>query len=244
MSHHDAGRPLSEAVHARLLDMLASGEFPRGSRLPGEHALAGRFAVSRPVLRQALARLQAEGRIETRKGSGTFVREAAVREAAMREAAASPPLSLAYGPLNSIPDVRSFLEFRCGLESEMAARAALCADSAARAALRRAARALEAEAAAGRPAIEEDIAFHLAIAHASGNRFFAATLAALSEQTRFSIRLTRELCTLPSTARFAEMRAEHDRILAAVEAGDAAAAHAAMAAHLRGGIRRLFGQAD
>ncbi|HWL80175.1 MAG TPA: FCD domain-containing protein [Roseomonas sp.] len=234
MGQHDTSRPLSDAVHARLLEMLGSGEFPQGARLPGEHALAGRFAVSRPVLRQALARLQAEGRIETRKGSGTFV----------REAAASPPLSLAYEPLSSIPDVRSFLEFRCGLESEMAARAAAYAGPATRAALRRAAQALEAEAAAGRPAIEEDIAFHLAIARASGNRFFVATLAALAEQMRFSIRLTRELCTLPSAARFAEMQAEHDRILAAIESGDAAAAHSAMAAHLRGGIRRLFGQAN
>ncbi|MDJ0386840.1 FCD domain-containing protein [Roseomonas sp. E05] len=234
VTHPGANRPLSDTIHARLLEMLGSPEFPPGARLPGEHALAERFAVSRPVLRQALARLQAAGRIETRKGSGTFV----------RDSAAPPPLRLVYGPLSSIPDVRSFLEFRCGLESEMAARAAACRDPAARAALRQAAQALEAEGSTGRPAIEEDIAFHLAIARASGNRFFLATLAALAEQTRFSIRLTRELCTLPSRERFAEMQAEHDRILSAIEAGDAAAAHAAMAAHLRGGIRRLFGQAD
>ncbi|MCI0755417.1 FadR/GntR family transcriptional regulator [Teichococcus vastitatis] len=233
MIHPNRHRPLSDVVHERLRDMLTSGEFPQGARLPGEHALAERLAVSRPVLRQALARLQAEGRVESRKGSGTVVRNIG-----------PPPLSLSYGALSSIPDVRSFLEFRCGLESEMAARAAACRDPSARAALRHAAGALEAEASAGRPAVEEDIAFHLAIARASGNRFFVATLAALSEQTRFSIRLTRELCTLASAERLAEMQAEHDRILAAIEAGDVAAAHAAMAAHLQGGIRRLFGQTD
>jgi len=232
MTTPDASRPLSESVYARLLEMLGSDAFPQGTRLPGEHALAERFAVSRPVLRQALARLQAEGRIEARRGSGTFVRHAA-----------PPPLNLAYGPLSSIPDVRSFLEFRCSLESEMAAHAAARREPEALAALRRAYAVLEAETAAGRPGIEEDIALHLAIAQASGNRFFLATLAALSEHTRFSIRLTRELCALSPPDRLAEMRTEHERILTAIEAGDSAAAHGAMAAHLRGGIRRLFGPA-
>ena len=232
MNMPEAARSLSDSVYDRLLEMLGSEAFPQGSRLPGEHALAERFTVSRPVLRQALARLQAEGRVEARKGSGTFVRHAA-----------PPPLRLAYGPLSSIPDVRSFLEFRCSLESEMAAHAAARHDPDALAALRRAHAALEAESAAGRPGIEEDIALHIAIAEASGNRFFLATLAALSEQTRFSIRLTRELCALSPPDRLAEMRAEHERILGAIAAGDAAAAHAAMAAHLQGGIRRLFGQA-
>ena len=54
---------LSDEVYDQLLDLLGSGAWPKGSRLPSEHELARRFAVSRPILRQALVRLRAEGRL-------------------------------------------------------------------------------------------------------------------------------------------------------------------------------------
>lgn len=221
---------LGDAVHARLSAWLDEGALPGGSRLPGEHALAQRFAVSRPVLRQALARLRAEGRLETRKGSGTYLRQQA--------APALPPL--AFGPLGHIPDVRAFLEFRCGLESAMAAEAARRADPAGRQRLERALTALLDATRTGGDAIEGDIAFHQAVADASGNRFHVAVMRALEAQTRASIRLTRQLSPMPDPARFAIMRQEHGAIATAILAGDPAAAQEAMAAHLRNGIRRLF----
>jgi GntR family transcriptional repressor for pyruvate dehydrogenase complex len=101
--------------------------------------------------------------------------------------------------------------------------------------------AIQDAAAAGRPAIEEDIGFHGAIARASGNRFFVLTLAALAEQTRFGIRLIRELSDRSLADRFAEVAREHAAISAAIGSGDADEARRAMTAHLKGGIRRLFG---
>ncbi|MFC4166306.1 FadR/GntR family transcriptional regulator [Teichococcus aestuarii] len=227
----DPAPSLSDTVYARLTELLGTEAFPEGARLPGENELARRFAVSRPVLRQALARLRAEGRLESRKGSGTYVRQVALP--------ALPPIG--FGPLGNIPDVRAFLEFRCGVESAMAAEAARRDDAAALRHLARARDALAAETHAGRPSIEADIAFHQAVAEASGNRFFVAVMAALAEQTRFSIRLTRELSDTPDAERFATIRREHGRIAEAILAGDAEAAGAAMAEHLRGGILRLFG---
>ena len=47
---------LSDEVYDQLLGLLASGAWPPESRLPSEHELARRFAVSRPILRQALPR--------------------------------------------------------------------------------------------------------------------------------------------------------------------------------------------
>ena len=44
-----------------------------GARIPGDHELCRRFGVSRTVVRQALAELEAEGEIERVKGRGTFV---------------------------------------------------------------------------------------------------------------------------------------------------------------------------
>jgi GntR family transcriptional repressor for pyruvate dehydrogenase complex len=223
-------RSLSEEAYDRLRELLASQAFPPNTRLPGEEELARRFLVSRPVLRQALARLRAEGYVHSRKGSGTYVREIS-----------RPPL-ISFGPLHNIPDVQSFLEYRCSIEGEMAALAARRADAEAIAEVAQAHKRLEHEFAAGQSGFDADVAFHLAIARASGNRFFVATLEALTEQMKFSIRLTRELSDRPAPARFAEICREHARISAALESGDADAARKAMTEHLRGGIRRLFGQ--
>jgi DNA-binding FadR family transcriptional regulator len=231
MTTRPENRRLSDTIYDQMREMLGSESFPPDSRLPAEEALARRFSVSRPVLRQALARLRAEGHIASRKGSGSYVR-ASVR-----------PVSLAFGPLHNIPDMRAFLEFRCSVESEVAAHAAQRADAAARATLREALRRMDAEVAAGGPALDADVAFHQAIARASGNRFFVVALEAFRDQMVFGIRLTRELSGRPMQDRFTEIRAEHARIAAAIEAGDAQAARSAMAEHLHGGIRRLFGQA-
>ncbi|MCR0982809.1 FadR/GntR family transcriptional regulator [Roseomonas populi] len=220
-----ARRPLSDEVYERLCDLLGSEGFPRDSRLPAELELARRFAVSRPVLRQALARLRAEGHIVSRKGSGSYVRE-------------SPrPASPSFGPLHSIPDMRAFLEFRCSLESEVAAHAARRADPAAIAEILRAQARLEKDA----TELEADVAFHHAIARAAGNRFFLTTLEAFREQMISGIRLTRELAGRPEGAGPPEIAREHARIVDAITAMDEQAARQAMAEHLRGGIRRLFG---
>jgi GntR family transcriptional repressor for pyruvate dehydrogenase complex len=226
-----AGPSLSQVVHRRLLRWLEDSAFPADTRLPSENELARRFAVSRPVLRQALAQLGAEGRIHTRKGAGTFIRAPIL----------APP-ALRYDALANIPDVQRFLEFRCAIEGEIAAAAALQGAQASFTAIQRAQRALDTAIAAGQPGIEEDLALHAAIASASGNRFFTATLQALGEQTRFSIRLTRELTTRPASDRMAEIRREHALICDAVIGGDPAAARTAMQDHLRGGIQRLFGR--
>jgi GntR family transcriptional regulator len=44
-----------------------------GDRLPGDHELCEQYAVSRPVVRQALSELQYEGVLDRVKGRGTFV---------------------------------------------------------------------------------------------------------------------------------------------------------------------------
>jgi GntR family transcriptional regulator len=58
---------------AALSERIKSGELANGHRLPGEHTLAQRYAVSRNTVRQALARLKNEGLIQTAPGAGSFV---------------------------------------------------------------------------------------------------------------------------------------------------------------------------
>ncbi len=63
----------SEAVHQRIVAAIREGVFVHGERLPGEHALAERYKVSRQTIRVALADLQRDGYIATQAGSGSFV---------------------------------------------------------------------------------------------------------------------------------------------------------------------------
>src|SRR4051794_33018016 len=60
---------LSGAVRALVVD----GTLARGDRLPSSRALAADLGVSRSVAEQAYEQLLAEGWLEARRGSGTFV---------------------------------------------------------------------------------------------------------------------------------------------------------------------------
>jgi len=67
--------PLYAQVRGAIEARLAAGEWRPGDRIPGESELCREYGVSRPVVRQALQELAAEGAILRRKGLGTFVAE-------------------------------------------------------------------------------------------------------------------------------------------------------------------------
>jgi DNA-binding FadR family transcriptional regulator len=226
-----AGRLLGDKVYDDLLQLLGTPGFEPRARLPGETALSQRLGVSRPVLRQALARLRDEGRLYARKGSGTFVTDALPQ---------ARPVSM--GTLANIADIRAFLEFRCFVEGEAAARAARMRSTDQMHHIRLCSERFAQALADGSDAVAEDVAFHDAVAQACGNRFFGMTMTALAPQTRFSIGLSRSLAGRPQGERRAGVCDEHAAVEQAIERQDAEAARLAMEAHLRGGIARLFGQ--
>ncbi len=62
------------ATVARALEReIRDGEHAEGAALPGESALAERFAVNRHTVRQAMASLQADGLVRVCAGRGSFV---------------------------------------------------------------------------------------------------------------------------------------------------------------------------
>jgi GntR family transcriptional regulator len=65
---------LTEQVKAHLKEQILEGEFPEG-RIPAESDLATDLGVSRTTIRDALSRLEQEGAIYRKQGSGTFVNE-------------------------------------------------------------------------------------------------------------------------------------------------------------------------
>jgi Transcriptional regulators containing a DNA-binding HTH domain and an aminotransferase domain (MocR family) and their eukaryotic orthologs len=69
----DSGVPLYRQIIAYIRDKIERGEWPPGSRIPTERAMAQAFGVNRSTVVQAFAELTAEGCIEGKSGSGTIV---------------------------------------------------------------------------------------------------------------------------------------------------------------------------
>lgn len=187
-----------------LEEEILMGVLRPGDRLE-EPALAERFGVSRTPIREALLHLAASGLIENRSRRGTFVARLGPRR------------------LMEMFDVIAALE---ALAASQAARRATAPEIAA-------IRALHEDCAASVDADEPDPyyyaneRFHAAIRQASGNGFLIEEADKLQKRLR-PYRRTQ----LRAQNRIRASFAEHESILTAIEAGDAAAASATMHSHV------------
>jgi GntR family transcriptional regulator, transcriptional repressor for pyruvate dehydrogenase complex len=107
-----SARRLADIVHEQLFRLIARGEFPKGCKLPPETELATRFGVSRPVIRDALARLKEQGYVASQRGSGSIVTRG------------EAPGAQAYPPIRTVSDLLRSYEFRITVECATAAMAA------------------------------------------------------------------------------------------------------------------------
>jgi GntR family transcriptional repressor for pyruvate dehydrogenase complex len=210
---------------------IRAGGPAAGEKLPTEAALVQRFAVSRTVIREAVSRLKSLGLVESRQGSGLYVRDAGFS-----------PLHFDARSVVSLQAVLQMVEVRRALETEVAGLAAQRRSAADVRRIRAAFQALDAAVQAGGDGVEEDVKFHRAIAEAAGNPFLIGTLEYLGQFLQGATRVTRA-----NEARRKDferqVRDEHTGILRAIEAGDAAAARRAAARHMNHAASRI-GQAD
>jgi GntR family transcriptional repressor for pyruvate dehydrogenase complex len=112
----DTRKPLPELIEDKLRQLIESGRFRAGDRLPTEPELAQRMAVARSSLRTALQRLQLQGIVEVMRGRGWYVRSTDVAD---REDALV---------LDSRVSESDLIEVRIALEATAASLAALRAD--------------------------------------------------------------------------------------------------------------------
>ena len=68
-------QPLSHQITDLLTRRIVNGDFAPGTALPSEAALCDQFGVSRPVVREALKMLWAQGLVNTQAGKESVVRE-------------------------------------------------------------------------------------------------------------------------------------------------------------------------
>ena len=207
---------LYQQIAQQLRQLITSGEFPPGSRLPAERELAALLGVSRPSVREALIALEVEGWVEVRTGSGVYV----LRDSAQHAAVAATE----WGPLEVIRARRM-------VEGEVAALAAQVRQTPHLQGMQAALQSMQADAQAGRAPLEGDRAFHLTLAAACGNAVLADTVTQFWDARKGPLfeRLG-DYFETPDSWRSAI--AEHQRVLQALQAGDADAARAAMHHHM------------
>jgi len=182
---------------------------------------------------EAMSQLQAGGLVETRHGIGTFVVD-------------SPRLFVFRVAAGSIPTVESILamlELRMSIESEAAALAAMRRTDAQLEEIRRALDDFKAELQNGSGAGETDFLFHLRIAEATGNRYFAEVMGHFGTATIPRTRVT-VFQSPEARSNFLRMLSrEHEQIFSAIARGDANAAAKFMRVHLSNS-RDRFGKAQ
>jgi GntR family transcriptional repressor for pyruvate dehydrogenase complex len=220
---------LIDAVVTQLEDAILAGEYPAAAKLPTEEELAVELAVSRPVIREALARLRERGYVETVNGRGTYVRETrvdAVSEALLRH------LRLHVGAEIGVDDL-----YEARRTIELGA-IALAAERATVEDLDELEVGLEdmRTAIAGDPAdyTAADVGFHLAIARATHNPLYPLLLSPLIDP------IVRGMYRSIQSMR-AGMQSgveEHARILDALRHRDRDAAALQMEAHLQDSRRK------
>lgn len=200
---------LTESAAQAIRSEITSGHWAIGGKLPNEASLSATLSVSRGTVREAVRVLVAQGFLETRQGSGTYV---------LSSTDTSKTFAIARRT-----SLRDQFEARCALDVEAARLAALRHTPQVIADLRR----LLAERGnyeGGDKAdfVARDLAFHKAVIAASGNRalmeiydFFSATIAETIE------------ATISAEVPEPDMQAHAD-IIDAIETGNPDAASAAV----------------
>ena len=219
---------LYRQIAEQLRQLMASGEFAVGSRLPAERDLAVQLGVSRPSVREALIALEVEGMIEVRTGSGIYVQSAKALKPALPKKVGDTPAE--WGPLE-------VMSARILVESEVAALAAQNAQKKDLQAIRTALQKMKQEAARDEVPRQGDEAFHEAIAQACGNSVLLDTVQRFWEARNGPL-FARLGDYFEHPASWQAAIAEHQAVLDAIEVSNANAARKAMQKHLKQAHKR------
>lgn len=212
---------LSDTLTERVLGMIRAEGLRPGDRLPSARALAERFEVATPTLREVLRRLQATGAVEIRHGSGVYV-----SGAVDRLVLPNPNSPVLHGE-----QLAELLDARLLVEPHLAGLAASRRDPTGLTRLHdilgTAEQHLSGNAGDDAALHEANMAFHRAVAAASGNGVLYEVIDSL-----LWVHSSEQLEILQLFDDRARDHAEHGAVLAAVLAGDPEQASSRMREHL------------
>jgi GntR family transcriptional regulator, transcriptional repressor for pyruvate dehydrogenase complex len=151
----------SDTVFDQISEFIRAGRFPAGGKLPAERELSVMFNTSRQTIREAIYRAELVGLIEVRHGAGSFVVAQKARAPIDR-----PLIELIKTEAHRIGE---FFEIRRALEGWCAMQAAKTATKADLDAMNTRLQAMKNLDVADDEWEVNDIAFHAALAGATGN---------------------------------------------------------------------------
>ncbi len=216
-------------VMSRILPFIRERGYAAGERIPSERELAERFNVSRGILREALAALEAMRVIQRRPQSGIYLRDIA-REASVDMLVLESDLGMPVSP----GDVKDLNEFRSMLEVQSVGLACSRRTDADLARLDAVLAMSRSRHAAGQSLAEQDAEFHMALCAASGNKLIqrAANSFWLASRARRERYFGEPVNALRSIA-------QHSALRDAVAAGDTGRALDVLGDHL-GNVERYW----
>ena len=210
-----------DSIVAEIRDKIISGELKDGDMLASQDELARSMGVSRASLREALNRLNLMGLIETRQGSGTFVK---TTEPLDFMNSLSSLLILDHVSATELLDARFHIESAiAGLAAKNATDREIAEMKAALERMARDIRACDAESFA-----VQDLRFHMLVAESSRNRVLMKVLGIISDILRQFILST--VTTFPIAAPSAAEY--HRRVFEAIRERDVEAARMHMEEHI------------
>lgn len=226
----DPRQRLGDKLYGLILEKILSGELRVGDRLPSEHEISRAHDISRPVVREALLRLRADGLITAHQGRGTFVTH-------------QPEVRMkTFDNADNIAFYLRAQELRQALEGDAARLAAIRRTRAQLKAIEAASQKFNAMVRKKEATAEADLKFHMAIAEASGNELYVSVLESILEPVQGFMRLTLNLTRTGSQQRSMMVITEHQAIVQAIAMQDAEQARVAMMYHLGQARGRLVGQ--
>jgi GntR family transcriptional regulator, transcriptional repressor for pyruvate dehydrogenase complex len=224
LHHRSAPTRIADVIASNLEMRILEGSLKPGDRLPSERDLAAELGVSRPPLREAIQKLVSKGLVVTRHGVGTTV----------TDRLEAPFVDSWQEMLKTHPGLQSdMLEFRHMLEGQAAFLAAERATDADIERLDAAFEALDSTYVSDdlKTNIDDDVAFHQAIAEATHNAMIGHLTASLLRVTHGHVagNLT-HLHARPQ--QWQQIRAQHRAIWEAIRAHDAEGASRAARIHI------------
>ncbi len=217
MLTHADGQNLTYRIVQDLGVAIVSGKYSIKNPFPVEAELCEQYGASRSVLREAVKMLTAKGLLSARPRQGTWVQPEENWNLLDPDV-----LRWLMERKFSFSLLREFTQVRLAVEPKAAALAAVVAGPVEKAAIKSAIERMTAAERGEDDSLASDIAFHVAILSASGNRFYTQLRKLTETALRFSIRMTNRY----KGVHRASVR-DHKKISDAILAGDGAAAEAA-----------------
>jgi GntR family transcriptional repressor for pyruvate dehydrogenase complex len=166
---------LTAAAFDQLISHVVNGSWKAGDRIPPERDLCQQLGIARTSLREALKAMELVGMVDSRVGDGTFV--------CPRSEFLSRPLLWAFTGTDDT-EFQEIMEARIIIEENLAGLAAQRATEQEIKLIGEAVQMMQDSIARGEPILEADMAFHLAIAHASHNHLLAKSVQLLRNLMR------------------------------------------------------------